>query len=121
VSKRATKPEFIPGYLFYGPECPPTPGDLGPYTGETFVYRGYTLHRRNPWRELLQQWDSRETAIGVVGCGADWSGDWKPDGWRASVAGIDADGTSMQEALDEAWAGAEYEGKVRHLIPPEAP
>jgi hypothetical protein len=108
------------GLMFLGPEAPMTPGGIGPYTGETLAYRGYKLHRRNQWRELFQQWDSRETSISVVGPGADWNADWHPDGWRARVAGVTADGATMQEALDEAWAVAEFEDQLRHIAQPEA-
>ncbi len=118
MSRRNAAPQFVPSYAFYGPERPATPGDLGPYTGETFTYRGYTLHRRNQWRELFQQWDSRETAITVVGPGADWNWQWDPGVCRARIAGVEADGETMQQALDEAWRLAEIEGQLRHLVQP---
>lgn len=118
MSGRSAATQFVPSYMFYGPERPATPGDLGPYTGETFTYRGYTLHRRNQWRELFQQWDSREAAITVIGPGADWNWHWDAGGCRARIAGIEADGETMQEALDEAWRLAEIEGQLRHLARP---
>lgn len=119
MSKRRAASPFEPSYAFYGPERPPTPGNLGPYTGETFTYRGYTLHRRNQWRELFQQWDCLDTSISVVGPGADWNWRWDPGaGGRARVAGIEADGETMQQALDEAWRLAEAEDQLRHLMPP---
>lgn len=108
------------GIMFLGPEAPMTPGNLGPYTGETMTYRGYTLRRRNEWVEREQQWDS-QTSISVKGPGADWLPDWGAGTWRARVTIVTADGATMQEALDEAWAAAEFEEQLLHLPPPEAP
>lgn len=114
---KQAKPEFVPGYLFHGPERPSEPGGIGPYTGEVFLYRGYRLRRRNQWCEIAQHWDS-DTSVSVVGPGADWPTGYPVRPWRGRVANCTADGDSMQEALDEAWAAAEFEEQLHQLAPP---
>jgi hypothetical protein len=111
MSKRVTAPVYVPGYLFNGPDRPSDPGGIGPYTTETFAHHGHVLHRRNLWTDRFEEWSCQTTALNAKGA----------DGyWVARVAGITADGTTMQEALDEAWAGAEFEDQLRHLAPPGA-
>lgn len=118
MTQRAARPEFIPGYLFYGPERPSYPGGNSPYTDRTFTFRGYLLRERNLWTRVMQEWDCRETNISAVGPGEDAPA-WLARGeWRARVAGIIADGATMREALDEAWRLAEAEDQLRHLLPP---
>lgn len=106
------------GIMFLGPERPEYPMGMGPYTGETLTYRGYTLRRRNQWREVIQRWGS-ETSVSVAGPGDDCPALVVDRRWEARVAGVTADGETPLEALDEAWAAAEFEDQLRHLEPPD--
>ena len=115
------QPEFIPPYLFFGPERPPYPGGLGPYTDDVVVFRGYAISKRNKWSAIVEEWDCQHTALSAAGPGADCP-DWIRDrSWTASVAGVTADGATMLEALEEAWAAADAEDQLRNLLPPIRP
>jgi hypothetical protein len=100
---------YAGGVMFLGPRPETDPGGM-PYTTETFTFRGYVLRRRNLWSDRTQQWHS-QTGLSVKGAGGIWV---------ARVAGVTADGATMQEALDEAWAAAEFEDQLGVLAAPDA-
>lgn len=119
ANRRSTGPsEYVPGYLFYGPEQPTHPGGIGPYTRDSISFHGYTLRKENRWSNILERWNCCETAINVLGPGPG-APPMAGNCWLARVANVTAEGSTRLEALEEAWAAAEYEDALRHLLPPE--
>lgn|GEM_PF-5406100 len=110
--------EFFPTYLFYGPERATDPGGIGPYTADRLEFRGYTLHKRNLWSRRLQEWHCRETSISAAGPG-DEPLPWDSSGWTARAVNVEGEGSTMREALEDAWRLAESEGQLHNLGPPE--
>lgn len=120
MSKRAKAPEFVASHLFAGPERPNDPGGIGPYTADRFEFRGYVLRKRNLWSRRIQEWHSRETSISAAGPG-DEPFPWAASGWTARVTIVEGEGATLLEALEDAWAGAAFEGQLHNLVPPDPP
>jgi hypothetical protein len=114
---------FFQSYLLYGPERPTDPGGIGPYTADRFEFRGHVLHKRNLWLRHHQEWACQYTALSAVGPGdlVAWADplDWAACGWTARVTQIEGEGSTMLEALEDAWRLAESEGQLHNLRPPE--